>query len=89
MALTIVQCFTAHMSIFIVKYNVLLGLFKFGLGLEVLASASALSVWPLLTSLLFIHSDKHNSNNTVTNDGCQKRHVSTTAGHQSLCTTIQ
>jgi len=38
--------------IFIVKYSVLLGLFNFGLGLGLLnlASASASSIWPRLTS---------------------------------------
>jgi len=39
MALMIVQCFTAY--IFTVKYNVLFSLFKFGLGLKVLASGSS------------------------------------------------
>jgi len=45
MALTLLcSVFTAH--IFTVKYNVLLGLFKFGLGLNLKVLASTSSVWP-------------------------------------------
>ena len=67
MALTTAQCFTAY--IFTVKYNVLLGLFKFGLGLgrglKCLTSLNTVGLWtpaslyfhiiPILDSTLTAH----------------------------------